>query len=58
MNIVLQIENGNHWCTKYSNGLFIIANTIGYDMECLGDTKHTSTCDCKGLSYAIQWLSE
>jgi hypothetical protein len=29
----IQIENENHLCTKYSNELFIIANTIGYDME-------------------------
>ena len=54
----IQIENENHWCTKYSNELFIIANIIGYDMEWLGDTMHTSTCGCKGLSCAKQWLSE
>jgi hypothetical protein len=29
----IQIGNENHLCTKYSNELSIIANTIGYDME-------------------------
>jgi hypothetical protein len=43
--------NENHLFTKQSNEAVIIASTLGYGMEYIGDTIHTSTYGCKGLSY-------
>jgi hypothetical protein len=48
--------NENHLFTKHSNEAFIIASTLGYGMEYLGDIIHPSTYGCKGLSYAKHYV--
>jgi hypothetical protein len=50
------MESENHLFTEHSNEAFIIASTLGYGMEYLGDTIHPSIYDCKGLSCAKHYV--